>query len=320
MTQKLNTPWIESPFFEKLLEESNLDDFQKNQARFYNENGYLIIKNAISKEMAQKVVDELQNEFPAKQGQEPLRHQDLWIKYESVKNVVIHQPILDTLKRLYGRESVPFQSLNFKFGTQQRAHSDSIHFSCLPARFMCGVWVALEPTDSQNGPLFYYPKSHKLQEYNYYDIGIKAHDNAMHYQEYETFMENLMATYGFQREELYIEQGDALVWSSNIIHGGTPIKTEGRTRWSQVTHYYFEDCIYYTPMHSDMLTHELFLRNIRNIRNGQVIQNKANNEAIEAIKTTEKTYIISNNISVGKVIYNKGIQTLKTIYKAIKGK
>ena len=39
----LDIPWIESPFFNQLLEESDLTDKQKEDCKFYNENGYLVI-------------------------------------------------------------------------------------------------------------------------------------------------------------------------------------------------------------------------------------------------------------------------------------
>ncbi len=311
----MNVPWVESPFFEQLLPQMGGTAEQQAQARFYHENGYLIVKNAITAEMADKAVSSIGSKFPDQMNQDPLRQQDLWMENEIIKEIAIYPKVLDMLKYLYGRESIPFQTLNFKYGTQQRAHSDSIHFSCLPARFMCGVWVALEPTSSQNGPLFYYPKSHKLPEYNYYDIGIKAHDNSKHYSEYETFIETLMGNYGIQKEELYIEKGDALIWSSNIIHGGTPIKTDGLTRWSQVTHYYFDDCVYYTPMHSDMLSHELYLRHIKNIRTGEMVENKASGEAVKEIRTTKTNYLIGKNLTTSQIVMNK----IKTIMGPIVG-
>ena len=52
--------------------------------------------------------------------------------------------ILSLFSTLYGRRAWPFQTLNFPVGTQQHYHSDSVHFSSVPERFMCGVWVDLE--------------------------------------------------------------------------------------------------------------------------------------------------------------------------------
>ncbi len=45
-------------------------------------------------------------------------------------------------------------------------------------------------------------------------------------------------------------KGHALIWHANLLHGGSQQKDPRRTRHSQVTHYFFEDCKYYTPMHS----------------------------------------------------------------------
>src|SRR5439155_23973453 len=66
---------------------------------------------------------------------------------------------------MYGRRAFPFQTLNFPVGTQQHFHTDSIHFSSVPERFMCGVWVALEDITEENGPLVYYPGSHRWPIY-----------------------------------------------------------------------------------------------------------------------------------------------------------
>jgi hypothetical protein len=41
------------------------------------------------------------------------------------------------------------------------------------------------------------------------------------------------------------------VWSANLLHGGSPQRDKNRTRKSQVTHYFFEGCKYYTPAISE---------------------------------------------------------------------
>ncbi|MBU9629624.1 phytanoyl-CoA dioxygenase family protein [Burkholderia multivorans] len=44
-------------------------------------------------------------------------------------------------------------SLNFRVGTQQPLHTDAVHFSSIPQRSMCGVWVALEDISPESGPV-----------------------------------------------------------------------------------------------------------------------------------------------------------------------
>ena len=205
---QLNTPWAESPFFEEILGKKNLSEEETQQARFYNENGFLVLKDFIPKDLLDTITNQIGDEYPNEFGAEPRRHQDLWQKHQGVKDLAAYKPILDKLEMLYGRETIPFQTLNFKYGTQQHAHSDSIHFSSLPSRFMCGVWVAFEDIHSNNGPLFYYPKSHKLEEYNYYKLGIDQSNNQGHYQGYELFTSKLVKAYKFERLELNIGKGD----------------------------------------------------------------------------------------------------------------
>ena len=57
--------------------------------------------------------------------------------------------------------------------------------------------------------------------------------------------EGLAPAYGL------LEKGQALVWASNLLHGGAPQANRERSRHSQVTHVFFEGCRYYTPMTSD---------------------------------------------------------------------
>ncbi|WP_369828435.1 hypothetical protein [Erythrobacter sp. SAORIC-644] len=46
-------------------------------------------------------------------------------------------------------------------------------------------------------------------------------------------------------------KGQALIWTANLLHGASQQTNPTLTRWSQVTHYFFDDCIYYTPAFSD---------------------------------------------------------------------
>lgn len=269
---KVTGPWVESPFFEAEIAARNLPPEQERLARQFHENGFVVLEGAADRALTHRIVAdvlaELERPDIAKRGN---RVQDAWSFSPSVKEAAVLPRVLDVLRLLYGREPIPFQTLNFKFGTQQRAHADFVHFSCLPARYMCGAWVALEDVDADNGPLFYYPGSNRLPELGPNEMNETV--ASFEYGHYEEFQERLMAAKGLRPVEFHAKRGDILLWSSNIVHGGTPVRQPGRTRWSQVTHYYFENCIYYTPMESDVAVGELSLReNLVDIRTLQRIE------------------------------------------------
>jgi len=170
------------------------------------------------------------------------RAQDLW-RSAAVRAIACNAQILAFLHQLYGRRAMPFQTLNFVQGSEQKAHADTIHFSSEPAHFMCGVWVALEDVDAENGPLFYYPGSHKLPIYSLEDIG-----GTDYVADYEPFVARQLLERGYESETALLKKGDAVVWAANVFHGGAPILDAKRTRLSQVTHYYFEGCCHTTPL------------------------------------------------------------------------
>ena len=306
---QMNLPWVESPFFSDIIKTKNISEEDKNLASEYYDNGFIVISNVFPNELIDKIKSEMNEKgfnenFPIQTFRNNIRIQDLWQYSDPVKELACHPKIMDTLKMLYEREPVPFQTLNFKVGTQQKAHSDTLHFSSLPARYMCGVWVALEDITEDNGPLFYYPGSHRNPEYNFSDFKNTTEDTLYeNYPEYETFIEDLMEKSSFKKKKFLAKKGDALIWSSNIIHGGSPVEDPQSTRYSQVTHYYFENCIYYTPMLSNMLTKELFIRrNLVDIKTGKIAEQNFNGNNAQLVRTRGSLYAINNHIKLPKIL------------------
>jgi ectoine hydroxylase-related dioxygenase (phytanoyl-CoA dioxygenase family) len=174
------------------------------------------------------------------------RIQDAWHISASIKALALAPGVLSLLEDLYGRKPLPFQTINFLKGTQQAAHSDAIHFNTMPEGYMCGVWVALEDMDMENGPLVYYPGSHRLKYATPADFGAEAKwDN---YPSYEAYVADVIEREGLEPAYGTIDKGQAILWAANLIHGGAEQTDPARTRLSQVTHYFFEGCKYYTPM------------------------------------------------------------------------
>jgi hypothetical protein len=297
-----NLPWVESPFFEEILKTKELTHDEIQLVREYNRCGYVVLPGFISEDLINSTLHDAEikgfnPDFKIKTQRDETRVQDLWKVSEPAKRLAIYKPLLDKLQLLYDREPVPFQTLNFKVGTQQRAHSDTIHFSSLPARFMCGAWVALEDITEENGPVFYYPGSHRLPEYNFAHIRNEVSTPSYaNYKEYEDFIDKVMASGTYEKKKFLAKKGDLLIWSSNIIHGGSPVTKPTSTRWSQVTHYFFKDCFYYTPMLSNMVTNELYLRNnLVNIATGQPVEQTYNGQAVQSLKSAKNLYTLNNS-------------------------
>ncbi len=204
-----------------------------------------------------------------------LRVQDAWRTNEDVRAIAANQTVLDLLSKLYGRRAFPFQTLNFPVGTQQHVHSDSVHFSSVPERFMCGVWLALEDIHEDAGPLVYYPGSHRWPILYNDAIGRVAAANTVDFAQppYEAAWRALIEATGTRPEYFRPKKGQALIWAANLLHGGSRQNDPERTRWSQVTHYYFENCAYYTPAFSDPLAGNLDLRTIIDVATGAVAPN-----------------------------------------------
>lgn len=285
--QATNRPWVDSPFFAKLLRTALLSAEQARIVSDFARDGYVIIDPEIPSEVieeAARVTQPYFRENYVPYYSDATRIQDAWTFLEPVREIAIAPKIIDILRILYQREPVPFQTLNFRVGSQQRTHSDTVHFSSIPHGFMCGAWVALEDVDARNGPLHYYPTSQRLPIYDMHDIGIsgsfqqKPYDN---YPKYEDFVEALMLAEQLDRTEIKVERGQCLIWAANLFHGGSPIIDESRTRQTQVTHYYFEGCLYYTPLLSDMGLGKLFTRKVVDCRTKKVVQQYYNGLPIE---------------------------------------
>ncbi|WP_347302388.1 phytanoyl-CoA dioxygenase family protein [Croceibacterium sp. TMG7-5b_MA50] len=190
------------------------------------------------------------------------RVQDAWKFDADVKAIAANQVLLGLLSKLYGRRAFPFQTLNFPVGTQQEAHTDAVHFSSLPQRFMCGVWLAMEDIAPEAGPVFYVPGSHRWPQLSNAMIGRRGHGSSLSSAQ-DPFAEGwraLMEVHGGMEEPFLAKKGQALIWTANLLHGGSRQTDPHLTRWSQVTHYYFEDCIWYTPAFSDEALGRLRMR------------------------------------------------------------
>lgn len=273
-------PLIESPFFDEIVASDYFSPAELEIAQCLSTHGFAILPGFFDDidERAGRIRADLQPLFDdckengdsKTPGVIESRIQDGFRFSEAVREIAAEPRILQLLDKLYGRRAFPFQTLNFEFGSQQPFHSDAVHFHSVPERYMCGIWVALEDVNEDNGPLCYFPGSHKLPVYDNRQVGFDPSEEVSQIV-YEQLWHRLVDTHGFEKRLFTPRGGDVLIWTANLLHGGELILKPDATRWSQVTHYFFEGCDYLTPMHSDLIRGNVSRRTPHNILTGKTV-------------------------------------------------
>lgn len=176
---------------------------------------------------------------------------------KAIERIASFNIVTEFIESGFGRKCFPFQTINFPSGSKQSLHQDSVHFQSYPTGLMCAAWVALEDISIKSGPLHIAKNSKHIPTYQKFELAELnskfRNDVDLSYKVYEEALEKLVLSLNLDVEPVIIKKGQALIWDTRLIHGGASIETEKLTRLSQVTHYFFEDCLYYAPLQSDML-------------------------------------------------------------------
>ena len=264
----LTTPWTESPFFSKLIENNYHTNEQKQICTQFFEKGYVIIDLNLKNKDYLNINNDVNDINKKKLGKIQAEHFQYnkyprlfegWKQSKNIRKLAVNNKILDTLKLLYNKTPIPFSTINFIKGSNQPLHSDCIHFNTIPFKWMSGVWVALEDTNKYNGTLRVIPGSHKWDIYDYNclqfeNIDLIENGEKINYRKYEKFIEMLIESKKAEETIIELKKGQALIWAANLLHGGIPIYDKNLTRKTQVTHYFYNNCDkYYHPMFSKPL-------------------------------------------------------------------
>ncbi|MEO1451984.1 MAG: phytanoyl-CoA dioxygenase family protein [Bacteroidota bacterium] len=248
------TPWLDAEDSATLLPQDprfqSLDAETQAALLPWSSQGYAILRGFFSPDQVAGVraeVDRLIREGDAK-----------W-RYASRVMFALHQsrliwqlaseaPLMPVLELLMGKPMRAFQSINFLEPSQQATHSDAIHMTTFPLGYLLAAWVALEPTDDQNGPLHYFPGSHRLPyvlngDYAHGGNRLLLGDDANG--AYEKRIAALMEEHKLQKQIFHAQPGDVLIWHANLLHGGEPRLDPNRTRHSMVLHYFADEVVAY---------------------------------------------------------------------------
>ena len=251
--EKLNIPWVESPLFDQIKKTRQENSKLFKLAEKFNRDGYVVIDLGLSKKTIKQIIQDTKD-LAVKSSTK--KNPDIYHYNESpriieayktskeIKNLCLNKKILALLKYFYEKKPVPINSINFLRGTDQPLHSDYIHFSSSPHKYLAAAWIALEKTDDSNGPLQVIPGSHKFDIIDYSLFGLKK----------PTTMKELSKFYSIY--ENYIR--DLLKCKK--------IKNKKKTRFSQVTHYHFDKCNFiYNPGFSDPMNGMFAYRNLKEL-------------------------------------------------------
>ena len=234
----------ETALFQELSEQS------KQNVLDFDENGFAILHNYLSDDevdLANAEIDKMlaDGTVKFKYGNKIMFAIH---KSERLKNIGEDQKLKDLLSAMFRGNASLFQSINFLSGSEQDTHSDSIHMTTFPLGGLLGVWIALEDIDLDNGPLHYYPGSHKLPYYlnsDYDNEGTFFMTGDKDYTQYEKMLDEKLKEHKLQKQVFNARKGDVLIWHANLMHGGEPHTNKSKTRKSMVLHYFAENSICY---------------------------------------------------------------------------
>ena len=169
---------------------------------------------------------------------------DLYACSPVAREIVFAAPILRFLALIFERPVVAFQSLYFRWGSQQDIHQDAAFVRVSSPMEFAASWVALEDIQPESGELEYYVGSHRLDDYLFAG-GAKWMPKPFDAAVYGAFIASLAARCeqrGLERARFLPRKGDVLLWNADLAHGGAKNARAGITRKSLVTHYCPDTC------------------------------------------------------------------------------
>jgi phytanoyl-CoA hydroxylase len=233
------------------------------QIRQWHEDGFLIIKNFLnSAEIGQirDVVDDewcntadniheidvltgpyagqtyKMSEVPQSVRSQAYKLNNLFARRQEIRKVVLSKKFRLVCQQILDGDPIVCNSLNFERGSQQGLHIDSWYMPPPVENKMVAASLCIDDVDYDNGPITYFPKSHKIPPYIFSDGRINEitseRDQCRAYLDQEILLRQL------QQEEFRGKSGDILLWHGQLLHGGRPILNYDKTRSSLVVHYW----------------------------------------------------------------------------------
>eukprot|EP00472_Partenskyella_glossopodia_P012828 CAMPEP_0197517902 /NCGR_PEP_ID=MMETSP1318-20131121/2980_1 /TAXON_ID=552666 /ORGANISM="Partenskyella glossopodia, Strain RCC365" /LENGTH=418 /DNA_ID=CAMNT_0043067831 /DNA_START=51 /DNA_END=1307 /DNA_ORIENTATION=- len=169
----------------------------------------------------------------------PFKINDLYLRYPEVRAMALDPRITRALAELLDFKPVMMNSLNFVYGSTQVFHMDTWYMPPPSSQKMVAIWIALDDVTHYNGPLRYWPGSHKIKPYRFPNGRLNQPAGGEWREGFDNYINAEIAKRNITMEEFHAKKGDVLIWHAQLYHGGSPILDGYQsTRRSLVCHYY----------------------------------------------------------------------------------
>lgn len=245
---------------ERRTRAGQLTDADVELLEHWIEHGYVIVRGAVAPDVCEDVKADLRRAFengdprlhaikpgehfgtPLEPGtlQAKMRVNDIYVYYESARRALFAEGIARFLYIVMSGSPTLLQSLTFEQGSQQGVHRDTAYVVVDPPLALAASWIALEDVQPGSGELMYYGGSHRMDDYLFSGMYKCWHPDRDGPEQHDDYIHDLAASCeasGLELKRFMPRQGDVLIWSADLAHGGTPVTDERLSRRSLVGHY-----------------------------------------------------------------------------------
>jgi phytanoyl-CoA hydroxylase len=129
------------------------------------------------------------------------------------KRVVCQPAVVELLGHVFKEQMVLVQTFSQLRGGDQFTHDEAARCRMVSGQAVAGVFVALEDTRIEAGPMGVFPGSHAL---NLTPPSASENDEERHLR-----LEDRCAGAGLHRRLLLLDRGDVVLWHGRLAHAGT---------------------------------------------------------------------------------------------------
>lgn len=169
-----------------------------------------------------------------------MRLVDMYGASPTAASVLMNDKICRFLEIVFDDSPLCFQGLTFEKGSGQGFHQDTAYVVIDQPLELAAAWIALEDIQPNSGELMYIVGSHQLTGWKFGGTskhwdpdlhGSEAHD------EWSQRLIRRSEEMGLEKRLFRPRKGDVLIWSADLVHGGSPVGDKSLSRRSIVGHY-----------------------------------------------------------------------------------